>query len=265
MKAWKAIVKKVYAIWCTTWFVIPFLMMYPLFRLFTSRPAWYKHGHTLNRIWSKFQLRMYLMPIKRTGLEHLQPDQAYVFAPNHSSFIDIPMVMAAVPGFLNFVGKKSLAKVPVWGPIYEKLYITVDRKSAVSSAKAYISSKQSIDAGRNVVIFPEGSISPEAGKNLLPFKDGPFKLAIEKQVPVVPISMPYNHYFLPDVKGRRLVIRYHPMEMTIHPPIPTQGLTMQDLEYLKEKTFTIIQTALDAKNHEHKHRNHPSVGALSPA
>lgn len=264
MKALKAIGKKVYAIWCTAMFVLPFVVLYPLFKLFTARPAWYKYAHTLNRLWSKFQLRMYLMPIKRTGLEHIKPGEAYVFAPNHSSFIDIPMILAVMPGFLNFVGKKSLSKTPLWGPIYEKLYISVDRESPVSRAKAYIASKQSLEAGRNVVIFPEGKISPEAGKALLPFKDGPFKLAIEKQVPLVPVTMPYNHCFLPDVKGK-LIIRYHPMEMIVHPPISTKGLTLQDLEALKQKTYSIIQAALDAKNHEHKHRNHSPAGTLSPA
>ncbi|GAA4315321.1 lysophospholipid acyltransferase family protein [Nibribacter koreensis] len=256
--------KKAYSVWCTTWFVLPFITSYPLFRLFVSKPQWYRHGHTLNRIWSKIQLRMYLMPVKVRGQEFLDPDQKYVFAPNHSSFIDIPMVLAAIPGFINFVGKKSLTKVPLWGLIYDRLYISVDRKSAVSSAKAYISSKKSLEEGRSVVIFPEGTISEEAGRELLPFKDGPFKLAIEKQVPLVPISMPYNHLFLPDVKGK-LVIKYHRLEMTIHRPIPTEGLTLQDVEFLKQQTFSIIQEELHAKNHEYQYRDTPSVSALSPA
>ncbi|WP_225986356.1 1-acyl-sn-glycerol-3-phosphate acyltransferase [Rufibacter sp. LB8] len=218
----------------------------------------------LNRLWSKIQLRMYLMPVRVTGQEHLDPKQLYVFAPNHSSYIDIPMILAAIPGFLNFVGKKALTKVPLWGKIYEALYISVDRDSPISSAKAYIASKKSIEAGRSVVIFPEGKISPESGHNLLPFKDGPFKLAIEKQIPLVPITMPYNHLFLPDVKGK-LIIRYHALEMIIHPPIPTTGLTMADLEFLKEQTFTLIQSELHAKNNEHQHRNLAPVSALSAA
>ncbi|WP_066830984.1 lysophospholipid acyltransferase family protein [Rufibacter ruber] len=265
MKALKAIGRKVYSVWCTTWFVLPFIVTYPLFRLFIAKPSRLKHAHTINRIWSKLQLRMYLMPITIRGREHIDPKQLYVFAPNHSSYIDIPLIIAVMPGFLNFVGKKSLTKVPLWGKIYQALYIAVDRDSPVSRAKAYVSSKQSIEAGRSVVIFPEGKISPEAGRTMLPFKDGPFKLAIEKQVPLVPITMPYNHLFLPDVKGK-LVIRYHPLEMTIHPPISTQGMTLVDLEALKQKTFDIIQAELDAHQpHEYQHRNPAPVGALSPA
>lgn len=264
MKAIKAIRKKMYSVWCTTWFVLPFLTSYPLFRFFIAKPYRLKHAHTLNRLWSKLQLRMYLMPVKVTGKEYIDPAQHYVFAPNHSSYIDIPMILAAVPGFINFVGKKSLTKVPLWGKIYDALYISVDRDSPVSSAKAYISSKKSLEAGRSVVIFPEGKISPESGRNLLPFKDGPFKLAIEKQVPIVPIVMPYNHLFLPDVKGQ-LVIRYHPLEMNIYPPIPTEGLTLQDVAFLKQQTFNLIQEELHQKNHEHQHRNLASASTLSPA
>ncbi|MFB9864021.1 lysophospholipid acyltransferase family protein [Rufibacter immobilis] len=263
MKRLTGIGKKIYSVWCTTWFVLPFLTSYPLFRVLIAKPKRLKHAHTLNRLWSKFQLRMYMMPVTVKGMEHLDPAQKYVFAPNHSSYIDIPMILAAVPGFLNFVGKKSLTKVPLWGKIYDALYISVDRDSPISSAKAYIASKQSLDAGRSVVIFPEGKISPESGRNLLPFKDGPFKLAIEKQVPLVPITMPYNHLFLPDVKGK-LIIRYHPLEMIIHPPISTTGLTLKDLETLKEQTFTLIQQTLDKKNNEHQHRNLTPAGTLSP-
>ncbi|WP_210487336.1 lysophospholipid acyltransferase family protein [Rufibacter aurantiacus] len=264
MNRLKGIGKKVYSVWCTAWFVLPFLTSYPLFRVLIARPNRLKHAHHLNRLWSKFQLRMYLMPVTVKGVEQLDPNQKYVFAPNHSSYIDIPMILAAIPGFLNFVGKKSLTKVPLWGKIYDALYISVDRDSPISSAKAYIASKQSLEAGRSIVIFPEGKISPESGRKLLPFKDGPFKLAIEKQVPIVPITMPYNHLFLPDVKGK-LIIRYHPLEMIIHRPIPTQGLTMQNLEFLKNQTYSIIQETLDQKNHEHQHRDLTPAGALSPA
>ncbi len=253
-----------YSVWCTTWFVLPFITSYPLFRLLIAKPNRLRHAHTLNRIWSKLQLRMYLMPVTVQGLEQIDPKQKYVFAPNHSSYIDIPMILAAIPGFINFVGKKSLTKVPLWGRIYDALYISVDRDSPISSAKAYIASKQSIEAGRSVVIFPEGKISPDSGNNLLPFKDGPFKLAIEKQVPLVPITMPYNHLFLPDKKGK-LVIRYHPLEIIIHPPISTEGLTRHDIEFLKEKTFQIIQEELHKKHHEHQYRNTAPVSALSPA
>ncbi|GGK66137.1 lysophospholipid acyltransferase family protein [Rufibacter glacialis] len=264
MNSLKVIGKKAYAVWCTAWFVLPFLTSYPFFRLLIAKPNRYRHAHNLNRMWAKFQLRMYLMPVKVKGLELLNPSQKYIFAPNHSSYIDIPMILAAVPGFLNFVGKKSLTKVPLWGKIYDTLYISVDRDSPISSAKAYIASKKSLQEGRSVVIFPEGKISPESGSKLLPFKDGPFKLAIEQQIPVVPITMPYNHLFLPDVKGK-LIIRYHPLEMIIHAPIPTTGLTLQDVETLKAQTFALIQETLDQKNHEHEHRNPTAAGALSPA
>lgn len=259
------ILRKIYAGWCVIWFIVPFLLMYPLFLLFTYRPAWYKYAHTLNRIWSFWQLRMYGLPLEIVRQAPLNRHTPYIYAPNHSSYIDIPLLLNAVPGYLNFVGKSSLGKVPLWGKIYLKLYISVDRHSAVSRARSYIQSGRAIDKGQSVVIFPEGTIAENAGHEMLPFKDGSFKLAIEKQVPLVPVSMPYNHIFLPDVEGK-FIVRWHPLKITFFAPIPTTGLTQADLETLKNRVYAIIQADLSLHNHyEHRYTNHPQISPLSPS
>lgn len=256
--------RKIYAAWCVVSFLLPFFLFYPLFLLFTTRPAWYKYAHNLNRLWSGLQLRLYGLPVTVKGREHLSPHTTYIFTPNHSSYIDIPMLLQTIPGFLNFVGKDGLAKVPLWGPIYNKLYITVNRRNPVSSARSYLRSKKTLSDGRSIVIFPEGTIAETAGLEMLPFKDGPFKLAIETQTPLVPVTMPFNHIFLPDVEGK-FIVRWHPLKLIIHPPIVTVGLTLADLPLLKTKVFTIIQTELTKHVHEHRYTNHPETSALSPS
>jgi 1-acyl-sn-glycerol-3-phosphate acyltransferase len=258
------IFRKIYAGWCVASFLVPFFLFYPLFMLFTSRPAWYKHAHNLNRLWSGLQLRLYGLPVSIEGRHHLDAQTTYIFTPNHSSYIDIPLLLQTIPGFLNFVGKDGLAKVPLWGPIYKKLYITVDRRNAVSSARSYIRSKKTVAEGRSLVIFPEGTIAETAGVEMLPFKDGPFKLAIETQSPLVPVTMPFNHIFLPDVDGK-FIVRWHPLKMVIHAPIPTAGLTLADLPALKNKAFNLIQNELTKHAHEHRYSNHPETSALSPS
>jgi 1-acyl-sn-glycerol-3-phosphate acyltransferase len=264
MKLMVWILRKIYATWCVISFVVPFLLIYPFLALFTARPAWYRYAHALHRFWSGLQLKLYFIPVTIEKRGRLQARQRYIYTPNHSSYIDIPLLILAIPGFLNFVGKSALNKVPLWGPIFQKLCISVDRRNPVSSARSYIRSKKTLAEGRSLVIFPEGSISEGAGRQMLPFKDGPFKMAIETQTPVVPVSMPFNHIFLPDVDGR-FIVRWHPLKMIVHEPIPTAGLTLHDLPFLKDKVYNIIQSEFISHQHEHRHTNHPQISPLSPS
>lgn len=256
--------QRAYTTWCVFWFLVPFVLTYPFQVLFTRRRAHYRHAHVLNRFWSSMALRMFFLPIKVEKRFRLDPAKRYVFTPNHSSYIDIPLILHTIPGFITFIGKSSLCKVPLWGPIYKKLYISVDRKNKLSRAKSYISSLKAIDEGRSLVIFPEGTISEQAGVQLVEFKDGPFRVAIEKQVPIVPITMPHNHLFLPDLNGK-LKVRWNPLHIVLHEPIETKGLTQDDIEPLKNKVFQIIQNELNSKRNVDGYSHPTQAGPLSPA
>ncbi|GHA71780.1 hypothetical protein GCM10007389_26770 [Pontibacter akesuensis] len=246
--------------------MLPFVVTYPLQAVLMRRKKWYSQLHNINRLWSSSALRLFLTPLAVEWRMKLDRKQRYIFTPNHSSYLDIPVVLHAIPGFINFVGKADLCKVPLWGKVYEKLYIPVDRKSPISSAKSYLKSLKSLEEGRSLVIFPEGTIPKSAGEHMLAFKDGPFKLAIEKQLPVVPITMPYNQRFLPDLDGK-LKVRWHPLKIIIHEPIETKGLTLADLPQLKEQVFQIIQSELNkhTKVHVNRYSDYPQNSALSKA
>jgi 1-acyl-sn-glycerol-3-phosphate acyltransferase len=104
------------------------------------------------------------------------------------------------------------------------------------------------------MIFPEGGIVSKHPPQMTPFKDGPFRMAIEKQVPIVPITLPYNWIVLPDESG--LLFHWHPIKAIVHQPIPTQGMTMEDMPRLKQMTFEVIERELK------KHTTTPrTVGA----
>ncbi|ARS33973.1 lysophospholipid acyltransferase family protein [Pontibacter actiniarum] len=266
MKAIKYLSHRIYTTWCVTWFVLPFVVTYPLQVVLLRKKRWHRYLHNVNRFWSTSALRMFLTPLQVEWRMKLNRGQRYVFTPNHSSYLDIPVVLHAIPGFINFVGKSDLCKVPLWGKVYEQLYISVDRKSATSSARSYIKSVKTLEEGRSLVIFPEGTIPKTAGKELMAFKDGPFRIAIEKQLPVVPVTMPYNQHFLPDLDGK-LKVRWHPLKIVVHEPIETKGLTLEDLPQLKEQVSRIIQTELEKHNkvHVNRYSNHPQDSALSEA
>ena len=265
MRELKKLGNTIYRVWCVICFMLPFIVFYPFFRLFILRKEWYKYAGLLNRFWSWLQLRMYFLPIEVVRKGHIDPNQVCIYAPNHSSYIDIPLMLSTVPGFLNFVGKKSLTRVPLWGKIFKALYISVDRDSQLSRAKTYIYSNRSIDEGRSIVIFPEGKIPDEnVGADLAPFKDGPFKLAIERKIPLVPVTMPFNHIFLPDVKGK-FIVNHHPLKIVFHEPIDTTNMTMDDLEPLKAHVFELIKSEFVIEKHDNQYSNHQEPGSFSPA
>ncbi|WP_286130684.1 lysophospholipid acyltransferase family protein [Solirubrum puertoriconensis] len=236
---------RIYTTWATFWFVMPFVVTYPLQWLLSRQPKWHRYLHALNRVWSILFIRMWGIPVAVVRKQPLPAGQPCVYVPNHSSYIDIPLLFKAIPGHLNIMGKSSLSKVPLWGPIFERGYISVDRESRVSRGRALVQARQTLDAGRSVVIFPEGAIAERPGEELLPFKDGPFLLAIAAGVPIVPVTMPYNHRFMPDVGGLR--VRYSPLRIVLHAPISTQGLTPDDLPALKERVRAIIASEFDPK------------------
>ena len=238
---------RLYTTWCVAWFLLPFLLTWPLQLLLSSFGAGQRWLHGLNRLWSKFQLRMYLAPVIVRGEPHpvAVRGQAVIFCANHSSYIDIPVLFDAIPGFTNIIGKAALGKVPLWGRIFRSTYITVDRRSAVSRGRSVVESARSLRSGRDLIVFPEGSIGPQPGRELLPFKDGVFRLAIEQQVAIVPVTMPYNQRFFPDLEGGRLRLRRHRLLTIFHPPIRTTGLTLADLPALRDQVRLIIESGLD--------------------
>ncbi|MBD2724141.1 lysophospholipid acyltransferase family protein [Hymenobacter armeniacus] len=230
---------RLYTTWATFWFVLPFVLTFPVQWFYSRRPGGYKVVHALNRFWSWLSITMWGVPIEVVRETREPAPQPCVYVSNHGSYIDIMMMFKYIPGFLNMMGKASLAKTPVWGPIFGRVYITVDRASAVSRGKAMVMAKRSLAAGKSIAIFAEGRISPAPGKDLLPLHDGAFQMAIEAGVPIVPVGQPLNHMFMPDVKGS-LRVRYHRLKIVFHEPIPTTGLTLADIPALKARVAALL-------------------------
>lgn len=144
-----------------------------------------------------------------------------------------------------FMGKSSLGKIPFIGYMYTRLNILVDRKSIKSKANAYNQAMMELDNGKSLVIFSEGTIStvaPYPGH----FKDGAFRIAIEKQIPIVPVTIPYNWLILPD--DGKWAGRPHFAMAIFHEPIITKGLTLDDIKWLMDKTHQIISDEVYKRN-----------------
>lgn len=193
--------------------------------------------------------RLALLPYRVVCETQLDKKQVYIFCPNHFSYLDIP-TMGLNPVNSIFVGKSAMEKIPLFGFMYRKLHITVDRSSLISKFNTFKQSVEAIEQGKSLIIFPEGGMVTQHPPRMGRFKDGAFRAAIEKQIPIVPVTIPNNWIILPDASSLRL--KRGLVKVIFHKPIATQGLTLADLDGLKEQVFDVIDRQL---NYEHRPRH----------
>ena len=235
------LLRRIYSIYAFLVFALTFLVLFPLFLLCIYVPGWAKFGRKVNRFWANTFFFLIFKPIHIEGKNHIRSGQPYVLAANHFSYLDIPM-MGFIPGDVVYVGKSSIGKVPLFGFFFKKLHIAVNRSSVKSRAEVYIRAKKAIDQGSSIVIFPEGGITTGAPPHMNKFKDGAFNLALDKQIPLIPVTLSYNHLILPD--DGKLLLGFKPGKIVIHAPLETSGAKAKTLEELKEECYRIIQDQL---------------------
>jgi 1-acyl-sn-glycerol-3-phosphate acyltransferase len=234
--------RKFYQVWVFSWFLLVFFLIFPFFVLFVQKESWKPAGQFMNKVWAYTVFALCFLPAKVVYYYRPSGKRSYVYCANHSSYMDIPSLCYALPGYFMFIGKASLAKVPLFGYMFTNLHIPVNRSNIKSKFDTFQRSKEAIDKGRSVAYFPEGTISKKNQPGMIEFKDGAFRVAIEKQVPVIPVTIPYNWLILPD-DGHYIPHR-HLMKVIIHEPIETTGMTLDDVGELKTKTYNIIYQEL---------------------
>ena len=159
---------------------------------------------------------------------------------NHTSMTDIMLMLVVSKNPFVFVGKKELVKIPIFGFFYKRTCILVDRNSSKSRFEVFQRAQQRLSQGLSICIFPEGGVTDDETVLLDEFKDGAFRLAIEHQIPIVPMSFYDNkkHFSFKFFSGYPGLLR-----AKVHPFVDTTGLTMDDksnLKALKDKVRQII-------------------------
>ena len=172
-------------------FTILFFIFFPLFLIPIVFPKQYHLVGVLNRWWAYFLFPLTLLPYKVECRSKLDSKKQYIFCPNHFSYLDIA-ALGLNPINAVFVGKNDMEKIPLFGFMYRKLHITVDRTKLKSRVNTLRESMKAIDEGKSLIIFPEGGIITKHPPRMSSFKDGAFRTAIEKQIPVVPVTIPNN-------------------------------------------------------------------------
>lgn len=227
-------------------FVLGLLVLYPFFYILLSRKKWFPLAFKLKKFWAAWILLIpgLFVKITRKTTSSSLP-QPCIYCSNHVSYLDIVVSYILIPNYFVFMGKQELNKAPLFRIFFREMNILVDRKSTISSHRAFQRAASELKQGHSVYLYPEGTIS-SAG-NLRGFKNGAFKLAIEQQVPIVPITFLNNWKLLQNggffkASGRPGISR-----IIIHEPIATAGMTEDDLVSLRSRVHDIISTDL-AKN-----------------
>ena len=233
--------RRIHSIWCGFIFILIFLALLPFFVVVIEVKPWNKYGFYLNKIWAKLLFPLWGFPLRKIVHFRPSPDQNYIYCPNHTSYLDIPLLGCTAPTNFVFMGKNSLSKIPLFGYVFSRLNVDVDRNSRFSGRKALGKAEKMLESGRSIVIFPEGTIPSAHVPRLHAFKKGAFKLAIEKNVPIVPVTIPYNWKLLPD-DGRYLP-KIGAVKIVFHDPI-TPAFVNFDEEALNRETFRIIEEEL---------------------
>jgi 1-acyl-sn-glycerol-3-phosphate acyltransferase len=235
--------RALWKIWFAINFVLTLLLLYPLFFILLSRESWFAIAFRVMRMWAKWLCYAAGIIPSITIKEKIPKQGTYIFVSNHTSYLDIPLAVACLPHYFIFVAKQELDKLPLFRIFFKQMNILVNRKSAVDSHRAYQQAAQKLDTGQSVYIFPEATIS-SSGK-LIPFKNGAFKLAIDKQIPIVPITYLDNWKILQN--GGLLTANGRPgmARVIIHSPIVTKGMSSADLIPLREKVKAVISTTLE--------------------
>lgn len=246
MKLFRYILSPLWKIWFVLWFAIPFLLLFPLFYI-TLRIGKFDLVFRLKRFWARvICFGSFLYPSISYQSKKYKLPRPCIIASNHTSYLDIIFTPFYVDHVAVWIGKYELLSIPLFKYFFVYLDIPVNRKKNTDAHKAYSESGKKIDENISVVIYPEGTIS-ESGK-LKIFKNGAFKLAIEKQVPIIPVVNLNNWHFLQNggffkSNGRPGIPR-----IVVGDPIITTGMDEKNVHELKEKVYTFIQQELDKYN-----------------
>jgi len=236
------IVKYLFWFFWKLWFyllvLIVILLFSPLLIVSLSNNRWYKFFFVLARAWAI--IIFYGIGFRKVvkSVQTFDKNESYMLVANHTSMMDIMLMLIMVKkNPFVFVGKKELAKMPIFGYFYKKACILVDRSSVKSRHETILRAQEKLNQGLSVCIFPEGGVPDDESIVLDSFKDGAFRLAIEFQIPIVPITFVglKKHFPFRFFAGKPGLIPVY-----VHKFITTKGLTQDDKPALKEKVRNVI-------------------------
>ena len=208
--------------WRTVFFLIPAISVYTIVLgtisvVSTLVDPSGDFGHRCARAWSRLILWTTGVRVRVEGLERLDPTRSYVFAANHQSIYDIPIVFASLPFQLRIIAKASLGRIPFLGWHLQRTgHVLVDRSKAGAGTVKKMA--RLVAKGHSLIVFPEGTRSTDGA--VATFKGGSFVIALDAGLPIVPISIVGSRHVM--LKGE-LTVKSGTVSLVVHDPIDTAG------------------------------------------
>jgi len=224
-------------VWFNLLVLLVIAILSPLLIISLSTDKFYRFFFILARVWA--YAVFYGTGFRKSIVtkQSFNLNQSYMLTANHTSMMDIMLMLILVKNPFVFVGKKELAKLPIFGYFYKKACILVDRSSAVSRQRSMKMAAEKLANGLSICIFPEGGVPTDESIILDSFKDGAFRLAIDFNIPVVPMTFiglkqMFPFRFFAGYPGTVKVYQ--------HEFILTNELNQADKPNLKEQTRNVI-------------------------
>lgn len=240
MKIVSNIAGRIYFITGMLFFVVTMLIVFvPIWIIsLLPEPAKSKALHPVFKAWMGVFMPLVGCPIIRKGTEHFKKGENYIVVTNHNSLVDIPVSSPWIPGPNKTLAKVEMAKIPLFGVIYKAGSILVNRKNENSRRESFTKMQEILDLGIHLCLYPEGTRN-KTTQPIQKFYDGAFITAIKAQKPIIPgiifntgIILPHNKKMWATPKK----IHFHFLE-----PIPTLGLSLNDLASLKEQVHNRME------------------------
>ena len=195
------------------------------------------------RVWSAIWFRLVGIRHQNIYLHRPDPSKQYIFVLNHISYLDAAIAVESIRQPFRALGRHDLKKIPVFGWIYRVFVIMVDRGKKEDRARSLVDLRRALDHGISILIFPEGTFN-ETDQPLKSFYNGAFRIAIETQTAILPVilldawdRMHHRHFFsLTPGKSRSVFLE----------PISVEGLSLDDMEVLKQRVYDIMEKTLSA-------------------
>ena len=214
-------------------------LFYPLLYFYSRKPSRYGGMNQLRRYCSFCSSTISGIFYRVKYEQPIDWSRTYIVCPNHSSSLDVTACNRALKNNFHFIGKEEFLKNWALSIFFRSVDIPVNRESKISSFKAFKKAAENLKDGRSLVIFPEGKIPEDYPPQLNEFKNGPFRLAIELKIPILPITCLDNWKLVWDTgleKGGQPGIAH----VFVHKPIETANMNIGDANILKDQVFHIL-------------------------
>lgn len=224
-------------------FWLTLLLMYPFFWILLRKKKHYSAAFQLKCWWSRMFQVLLFCPVK-ANFKAALPKPPYIIASNHGSYLDTVFMYSVFPDYFLFIGKGELLKWPLFRLFFRKMDIPVERNNSKKAYNALQKAYEAIDRGECVAIYPEGTI-PHSAPRMKVFKNGAFRMAIDKNVPIIAVTWRNNYRVMLDpVKIFQFSLPQR-IQVVIHEPIMPTGSSDTDLIVLRNSVFEAINSALE--------------------